>query len=99
MAETTAIISDTHLTAKFDKAKFEYLKTLFSKYEEVIINGDFWSYYSCTFDEFLKSKWNALFPFMKAKTIYIHGNHDREKWCDERIDRLCLSAADSYMLQ
>jgi len=98
MPETIAILSDTHLTTKFDERKLNYLKSLFLKHDQIIINGDFWSYYSCTFDEFLKSKWSRLFPVMKDKTIYIYGNHDREKWCDERVGEFCKSAADSYIL-
>lgn len=74
----TIVISDLHLTTNFDNRKFQFLKNIFTNSGQIIINGDFWSYYSCTFDEFLDFKWQELFPFMRAKTIYIHGNHDRE---------------------
>src|SRR5690554_1878720 len=79
------IISDIHLGKRFDKNKFNYLKNLFSKYDEIILNGDFWDYYSVSFDDFVNSEWNKLFPVMEDKTIYIYGNHDQEKWVDSRV--------------
>ncbi len=36
------VISDTHLTHKFDQRKFEYLLSIISQADKVIINGDFW---------------------------------------------------------
>lgn len=79
------IISDIHLGKRFDKNKFNYLKNLVSKYDEIILNGDFWDYYSVSFDDFVNSEWNKLFPVMEDKTIYIYGNHDQEKWVDSRV--------------
>jgi predicted phosphodiesterase len=79
------VISDTHLGRKFNKGKFDYLAKLFSSYDEIILNGDFWDYFSLTFDQFVNSRWSKLFPIMQNKTIYIYGNHDQEEWCDDRI--------------
>ncbi|MFC1647090.1 metallophosphoesterase [Patescibacteria group bacterium] len=79
------VISDLHLGRKFNKRKFDYLSRLFSRYPEIILNGDFWDYYSFSFDEFVNSKWNGLFPIMKKKTVYIYGNHDMKKWSDDRV--------------
>jgi len=75
------ILSDLHLTSKFEKNKYNYLIGLISKYDKVILNGDFWSAYSTTATKFMKSKWNKLFPLLKSKdTTYIYGNHDRKEW-------------------
>lgn len=81
----TLVVSDLHLTSKFDQKKFNFLYKLFNQYDSIIINGDFWSIYSNTFDEFLKSKWNKLFKLMlNKKTIYIYGNHDQKQFIDDR---------------
>ncbi len=89
----TIVVSDTHLTAKFDKTKFNFLFNLFSSCDKLIVNGDFWSCYSSTFDEFVNSDWKELFPIMLRKnTTYIYGNHDREEFMDERINLFSNSA-------
>lgn len=83
---TTIIFSDTHLTRRFEKRKFDYLKRIISQADKVIINGDFWDGYFTNFDKFIKSRWAALFPLLKAKkTIYLYGNHDRREWCNEKV--------------
>ncbi len=80
----TIITSDLHLTTKFEPAKFNYLRKVIEQADRVIINGDFWSYYSCTFEQFINSQWNRLFPVLKSKnTVYIYGNHDEEIWCGD----------------
>lgn len=82
----TIIVSDIHLTAKFDLAKFTFLKTLFKKCDKLIINGDFWSCYSSTFDDFISSDWKQLFPLMlEKKTTLVYGNHDRPEFMDDRV--------------
>lgn len=74
---TTLVISDMHLTDKFDERKFKFLSDLFDKYDKIIINGDFWDSYSTDFEKFIKSDWAKLFPILKSKnTVYIYGNHD-----------------------
>ncbi|MEI6326690.1 MAG: metallophosphoesterase family protein [Candidatus Roizmanbacteria bacterium] len=85
---TTLVISDTHLCDPFDVKKLNHLLKLFSQHDRIILNGDFWEGYWYTFDEFLNSKWSALFPILKQKhAIYIYGNHDRETYSDSRRDR------------
>ncbi|MEP7167026.1 MAG: metallophosphoesterase family protein [Candidatus Woesebacteria bacterium] len=76
----TLIFSDTHLTTHFDSVKFDFLKDLFRHYDRIIMNGDFWDGYEVTFARFAKSDWRGLFPYMREKTIYIYGNHDRPEW-------------------
>lgn len=94
------LISDVHLTHKFKKRKYDYLYSLISKYEKVIIVGDFWSAYDCKFNRFVNSKWEGLFPLLKERhAIYIYGNHDRKRWCDERVYRFCDLAQRDYSLQ
>lgn len=93
------VISDIHLTHRFKKRKYNFLKGLISKYDKVIICGDFWSAYSCTFDRFLDSKWNQIFPLLKQKnTVYLYGNHDRKRWNDKRVYRFCKQARKAYSL-
>ena len=91
------IFSDTHLTKKFDPAKFRYLLHIISSADKVIINGDFWDMFFTTFDEFVNSEWNQLFPVLKQKqAVYIYGNHD-EKWAsDERANLFSVSQVYHY---
>ncbi len=97
---TTLILSDTHLTSRFNKRKFNFLEKIIKTADFVIINGDFWNSFTSTFDEFVNSKWNKLFPLLKARnTIYIYGNHDREKECDHRIYEFCDNALDIYRFE
>ena len=78
----TIIFSDTHLTKKFDERLYKFLKSIISSADRVIINGDFWDYYFTTFNIFINSKWNQLFPLLEARnTTYIYGNHDKATWC------------------
>lgn len=73
----TLIFSDTHLGKKFSKRECNYLIDLFSKFDQIMINGDFWDEKKISFDAFMTSPSGLLFPTLKAKkAIYIHGNHD-----------------------
>lgn len=82
----TVIISDLHLSHRFDAGRAAYLVELLSEADQVILNGDFWDNHSTTFDQFLASDWKLLFPILKRRhTIYIYGNHDREQDSDERV--------------
>lgn len=96
----TLIISDIHLGRKFDQKKLDFLYSLFSLYDEIILNGDFWCYYSFEFKNFLDSKWNELFPVLKKKnTTYVYGNHDRKSWCDQGVDLFSQRQVSSYTLE
>lgn len=98
--EKILIISDLHLTVYFRPKKFEYLKKLFQSADRIIINGDFWTAYYNTFDEFLKTKWSGLFPILKSKsTIYLYGNHDKKIWLDERALNFSIKNCEEYMLE
>src|SRR3989344_3091091 len=97
---STFVFSDTHFTTKFNQRKFDKLAGLIKRADQVIIDGDFWEGLIITFDEFLKSKWNELFPLLKEKhAIYIYGNHDDEYFCDERVSQFCDQALSSYLLE
>ena len=92
----TIVVSDLHLTATFDQNKFVCLKKLFENCEKLIINGDFWSCYSSSFEEFLNSQWRQLFPIMLAKkTIYLYGNHDRSEFMDQRVNLFSIEQLSS----
>ncbi len=87
----TLIISDTHLTDIFDERKYNFLKKLINECDQLIVNGDFWSSYSCNFQDFISSKWNILFPLMLEKrTIYLFGNHDPEESMDKKMDKFSV---------
>ncbi|MFA5776490.1 MAG: metallophosphoesterase family protein [Patescibacteria group bacterium] len=96
---STLVFSDTHFTKKFHQRQFDALKKLISESDKIIINGDFWEGFSISFDEFLKSEWNKLFPLLKQKdTVYIYGNHDDKVFSDNRIYQFCNKAADEYCM-
>lgn len=76
----TLIFSDSHLGKRFDPRKFDFLKKIIKEADRVIINGDFWEGFEMKFEEFINSKWKALFHLLKAKkTVYIYGNHDEKE--------------------
>jgi len=82
----TLIFSDSHLSKKFEQSKFDLLKKIISSADRVIINGDFWEGYNCTFKQFINSPWNKLFPLLKKrKTVYIYGNHDKKKYSNINV--------------
>lgn len=73
------IISDLHLTNKFDNTKLKAIKNIIEDTDQIIINGDFWDGYFIKFDQFYSSEWSKLFPLLKAKKCYyVFGNHDCE---------------------
>lgn len=95
---TVLVISDTHLGKTFNPKKYDYLYDLFSKYSLIVLNGDFWDYYSFSFEDFLNSKWSDLFEIMKDKTIYIYGNHDKKEYADERVSLFSKEQHEEYCL-
>ncbi len=96
----TLVVSDTHLGSAFDPKQLDFLYSLFSLYDQIILNGDFWCYYSFDFKEFLESDWNILFPILKKKkAIYVYGNHDRKKWCNEGVNFFSEKQTSNYTLK
>jgi len=91
------VISDLHLSHRVQKRKLEFLKKLVSEYDQVIINGDFWDNWFTTFDKFINSKWQELFPLLKEKNcIYITGNHDPIQEVDDRCKLFCNVYSSKY---
>ncbi len=81
------VFSDTHLYLPFDEKKFDYLKKIINEADRIIINGDFFDDYMISFDDFIKSPWNQLFPLLKEKkAVYVFGNHDQQKFSDKRLN-------------
>lgn len=94
------VFSDTHLTHRFDEAKFKALKEHISLSDQVIINGDYWDGYVTDFERFLGSEWQQLFPLLKAKrAVYIHGNHDRPEFTDERMSLFSIEQKLEHRLK
>jgi predicted phosphodiesterase len=82
----TLVISDTHFYTKVDSVLLDYILDLLSRADKVILNGDFWDGFLCSFDEFYHSGWNKLFKKLKEKkAVYIHGNHDEAMFMDDRV--------------
>lgn len=84
------VLSDLHLTHHFYPRKFDKLKSLIEQHDRLIINGDMWDGYFTTFDLFLNSNWQDIFPLMKKKrTVYIYGNHDEPAYfeVDDRVEQ------------
>lgn len=82
----TLVFADTHLSDRFEPELFAALKPLIERADTVIILGDLWDWYKCSFDAFCSSEWALLFPLLNSKkTYYIFGNHDRHAFCDERV--------------
>ncbi|MCR4312872.1 MAG: metallophosphoesterase, partial [Candidatus Roizmanbacteria bacterium] len=93
------VFSDTHLYLPFDQIKFDFLKKIISQSGQVIINGDFFDDYMISFDEFINSPWNQLFPLLKNKhAVYIFGNHDQQKFSDKRMNLFSDIQAPYYHL-
>lgn len=94
------VFSDSHLTSKFDKKKYILLKRIVSESDQVIINGDFWDGYLTTFDTFINSEWQSLFPLLKSKkAVYLFGNHDKREYADERMELFSDKQMDAYLLK
>jgi len=72
------IFSDTHLTDKPDQRKLDFLLSIISNADTVIINGEFWDSHMTTAKHFTQSSfWQPLFQLLKDKEArYIYGNHD-----------------------
>ncbi len=96
----TLIFSDTHLSRVFDPLQFNYLKRIISAADLVIINGDFWDRSQGTFDQFMNSRWQPLFPLLKSRlAIYVFGNHDKRKWTDTRVNEFSVLQCQSIRIQ
>lgn len=90
------VFSDTHLAKRFKPAKFEALERIISQADQVIINGDFWDGDTTSFDNFINSKWQQLFPLLKSKqTHYLFGNHDSANKSDKRIYQFADRASEN----
>lgn len=95
----TVLFSDTHLSHQLDASKFQLLKKIIYSADRIIINGDFWDSYLTTFDCFLHSGWNDLFPLLKQRqTVYIIGNHDPLYAIDHRWQLFANTLTEKYVL-
>ena len=94
------VLSDTHLTPRFEQKKFDFLENIIQKSDSVIINGDFWDGYLSSFEHFIDSPWKKLFPPLKKKnSIYIYGNHDAESFSDKKeLKKFSAEQLDSYSI-
>ncbi len=94
------VFSDTHLTHRFERKKYSKLKEIIFAADQVIINGDFWDGAATSFERFINSDWIQLFPMLKQKnTIYIYGNHDKQRYTDERVALFSAQQTHRYTLE
>lgn len=85
----TFVFADTHLSEQFDPQLYAALQQRILAADTVIILGDLWDWYRCSFDDFYKSEWSKLFPlFLSKKSYYIFGNHDKAEFMDERVKEI-----------
>lgn len=73
--EKVLICSDFHLTDKFDDEKCDLICKVFSKFDVIFLNGDFfdnfWNY------EVVFDLYKDVFEILaKKKVFYVFGNHD-----------------------
>ena len=92
------ILSDVHLTGRFNVAKFNFLASLIKKANVVILNGDFLDTYVTTLAS-INNAWSDLFSLLKQKkTYYIFGNHDaKQRNADYQL--FSLDQAESFEFQ
>lgn len=96
----TLIFSDTHLSSRVYSKKLDYLISIIEPADRVIIAGDFWDGFLTDFDGFLKSGWSVLFPLLKQRqAVYLYGNHDRNQWCDQRVNLFSTKQGLDYQMQ
>lgn len=94
------IFSDSHLTHVYDERKFQFLHRIISASDRVVINGDFWDGYLTTFDKFIRSPWNRLFPLLLTKkAIHIYGNHDSPDLSDVRASLFSTQQHDQIKIK
>lgn len=96
---STLIFSDTHLSTRVFRKKFNYLKSIIEPADQVIIVGDFWDGFLTTLDHFVDSGWNKLFPLLLDRQArYVYGNHDRAEWSNDLVNRFSIQQAPSLDL-
>lgn len=93
----TIIFSDTHLNTHFSHRKYLFLKSIIDSADRVIINGDLWDGYKTSFKSFINSKWKKLLDTLAKKdTVYIWGNHDKERHMKKEDLWFCNVLSDYY---
>ncbi len=102
------IFSDTHLTDKFDRQKFQFLKKIINAADKIIICGDFYEGALIDIKQLLYSKWGPLLELLKKKeATFIPGNHDplsgtnlEESFCSEITDKYAFeSNGETFIVQ
>lgn len=79
ISEPVLIISDTHLTRRFNKRQYQALTRVIKPFSTIILNGDFIDLYVDEFSDIEKA-WEPLFEKLREKTVYyVFGNHDRRR--------------------
>ncbi|NTW62057.1 hypothetical protein HGB25_01440 [Candidatus Saccharibacteria bacterium] len=91
------VISDIHLSKNFKQKKYDALENIIKRADKVIINGDFWDSWHCTFDEFIKTKWSGLFPLLLARdTVYLFGNHDPKYRSNNNVSLFSVQTGERF---
>lgn len=95
MQQTYLVLSDLHLTKRFEKGKEAFLVNLIKKYDNVILNGDFYEAMLYTKDQLEKAGYNRLFKLLKSKnTYYLWGNHDPAQYAKDTAKAVSKKQSD-----
>lgn len=73
------ILSDSHFEVGTKTVKINFYTNLISKYDNIILNGDFYEAKFIKPNTFLNSKLKPLLDALHSKNVvYLYGNHDPE---------------------
>ena len=71
------ILSDSHFEVGTKTVKINFYTNLISKYDNIILNGDFYEAKFIKPNTFLNSKLKPLLDALHSKNVvYLYGNHD-----------------------
>jgi len=99
MQQSYLVLSDLHLTKRFEKGKEAYLTNLIKKYKNIILNGDFYEAMIYSKQDLVKSGYGKLFKLLKSKnTYYLPGNHDPIEYSKAVAESVSNNIADFVKL-
>jgi predicted phosphodiesterase len=92
---TYLVLSDLHLTKRFEKGKERFLTNLIKKYDNIVLNGDFYESMVYTKNQLIKAGYGPFFKLLKSKnTTYLYGNHDHPKYSKELAEYVSKEQRD-----
>lgn len=99
MQKSYLVLSDLHLTKRFEKGKEAYLTNLIKKYKNIVLNGDFYEAMLYSKQDLIKAGYGKLFKLLKSKnTYYLPGNHDPVEYSKPVAESFSSNIADFVKL-